>query len=74
MNAAKEFVEEYKDVHGIEIFGNTNYAVQFIQETYPGQIKFDPSLINIAAFDIEVDISGYKYPGHNKVKVRKKSK
>jgi DNA polymerase elongation subunit (family B) len=57
MNAAKEFVEEYKDVHGIEIFGNTNYAVQFIQETYPGQIEFDPSLINIAAFDIEVDIS-----------------
>lgn len=60
MGDAKEFLERYKDVHGIGVYGNTNYVIQFIQETYPGEIKFDPSLINIAAFDIEVDISdGY---------------
>jgi DNA polymerase elongation subunit (family B) len=60
MGDAKEFIERHKDVHGFDIFGNTNYVTQFIQEKYPGQIKFDPSLINIAAFDIEVDISnGY---------------
>jgi len=60
MKNAKEFVEQYKDVHGLEICGNTNYVSQFIQQQYPDEIKFDPSLINIVSFDIEVDVSdGY---------------
>ena len=60
MKDAKEFTEQYKGVHGIEICGNTNYVSQFIQEKYPDEIKFDPSLINIVSFDIEVDVSdGY---------------
>jgi DNA polymerase elongation subunit (family B) len=60
MGDAKDFLEQYKDVHGFDICGNTNYVTQFIQENYPGKIDFDASLINIVAFDIEVDISeGY---------------
>lgn len=60
MKDAKEFVEKYKDVHGFQVCGNTNYVAQFIQENYPDEIKFDISKINIASFDIEVDISdGY---------------
>lgn len=57
MSEAKEFVERYKDVGNFEVFGTTNYVTQYIQETYPGNIEFDPSLINIVSFDIEVDIS-----------------
>ena len=38
----------------------TNYITQFIQENYPDQIAFDINQINIASFDIEVDIrDGY---------------
>ena len=60
MKDAKEFVEQYKDVHGLEICGNTNYVSQFIQKQYPDEIKFDISKINIVSFDIEVDVSdGY---------------
>ena len=60
MGDAKEFLEKYKDVPGFEVYGNSNYVHQFIQENYPGQIKFDMSKINIFSFDIEVDISdGY---------------
>ena len=60
MKDAKEFTEKYKGVHGLEICGNTNYVSQFIQEKYPNEIKFDPTLINIVSFDIEVDIAdGY---------------
>jgi DNA polymerase elongation subunit (family B) len=60
MKDAKEFTEKYKDVHGMTIAGSTNYIAQFIQEHYPNNIEFDVSLINIASFDIEVDISdGY---------------
>lgn len=60
MSAAKEFIERYSGVEGFGIAGNTNYVAQFIQENYPGNIKFDMNLINICKFDIEVDISdGY---------------
>ena len=64
MKEAKEFVERYKDVHGLEIAGNTNYVSQFIQENYPNEINFDASLINIVSFDIEVDIAN-GYPDVN---------
>lgn len=60
MGDAKDFLERYKDVHGFDVCGSTNYVTQFIQETYPDKIDFDSNLINIVAFDIEVDISeGY---------------
>ena len=60
MGDTKDFIERYRDVSGFEVAGNTNYVAQFIQENYPDQIKFDMNLINIAKFDIEVDISdGY---------------
>jgi DNA polymerase elongation subunit (family B) len=60
MRHAKEFIERYKDVHGMTIAGSSNYVAQFIQEEYPNNIKFDPTKINIVSFDIEVDIAdGY---------------
>ena len=60
MNDARDDVEQYKDVDNFQVFGNTNYTAQFIQEKYPNDIKFDMSQINIFSFDIEVDIrDGY---------------
>lgn len=60
MRSAKDFVDEYKDVGGMEIFGNTNMVAQFIQHNYPNEITFDQEKVNIVSFDIEVDISdGY---------------
>jgi DNA polymerase elongation subunit (family B) len=57
---ARDFLAQYQDVHGFEICGTQNYVTQFIQQEYPGEIKFDISLINIVSFDIEVDVSnGY---------------
>lgn len=57
MSDAKEFLEKYKDVNGFEVYGNSNYIAQYIQETYPKDIKFDMKLINIFSFDIETDSS-----------------
>ncbi len=60
MREAKDFTEEYKGVHGMKIFGNTNYITQFIQENYPSDVRYDINQVNIVSFDIEVDISdGY---------------
>ena len=60
MKEAKTFIEEYKGVHGMKIFGSTNYVTQFIQQEYPNKITYDVSQVNIVSFDIEVDIrDGY---------------
>lgn len=56
MREAKNFIEEYKGVHGMKTFGSTNYITQFIQEEYPDTISFDINQVNVVSFDIEVDI------------------
>ena len=56
MREAKNFIEEYKGVHGMKIFGSTNYVTQFIQEEYPDKVAYDVNQVNIVSFDIEVDI------------------
>ena len=57
MNDAKDYVERYKEVSNFQVYGNTNFVQQFIQEKYPSNIDFDMNQINIFSFDIEVDIS-----------------
>jgi len=57
MKEAKEFSEQYKDMPNFNLCGNTNFIQQFIQERYPDDIEFNIHDINIASFDIEVDIS-----------------
>lgn len=54
MREAKDFMELYKGVNGFNIYGNTNYVAQFIQERWSDEIEFDPNIINIVNIDIEV--------------------
>lgn len=60
MSEAKEYLERYKDVEGISIYGDSNFISQYMSKTWPGKINYDISKINRLTFDIEVDISdGY---------------
>jgi DNA polymerase elongation subunit (family B) len=54
MREAKDFMELYKGVNGFNIYGNTNYVAQFIQDRWSDEIEFDPNAINIVNIDIEV--------------------
>ena len=54
MRDAKNFIDQYKDVDGMKIYGNTNYIQQCITDMYPDEIKFRPNQVNIVNFDIEV--------------------
>lgn len=54
MRDAKEWVQQNKEVAGRKIFGNTRYISSFINEYFPGVIKFDRNLINVTTIDIEV--------------------
>jgi len=53
INDAKDFVSKYKDVDNFSIFGNTNYAYQYITKTFPDEIEFDISQIRLWSIDIE---------------------
>ena len=54
MKEATQFLKKYEGVEHIQVQGNSNYAAQYIQEHYPHEIKYDPSLVKVANIDIEV--------------------
>lgn len=64
INEAKDFVKQYSEVENFEIFGNKNFAYQYITETYSGEIVFDISQIRIYSIDIETS-SEYGFPNVN---------
>jgi len=53
INEAKDYVSRYSDVSGFEIYGNTNYAYQYISSKFPDDIEFDMTQLNIKTLDIE---------------------
>jgi DNA polymerase elongation subunit (family B) len=50
---SKEFIDRYKDVQGFRVYGNTNFAYQYISDTYSSEIKFNKDLIKCFSIDIE---------------------
>jgi DNA polymerase elongation subunit (family B) len=51
----KEFVKKYEDVAGFAIYGNTNYAYQYISDTYPDDINWDMEQLKVFTIDIETE-------------------
>ena len=63
MRDAKDWVETNRGVVGRHIFGNDRHVATYLNEQFPGDIEFDPSLINITAIDIEVaSDDGFPHP------------
>lgn len=50
---AKQFLRNYKDVNGFDIYGLDKFNYVYLRDTYPN-IKPDTSLIKTAVLDIEV--------------------
>lgn len=51
---AKAFIETYKDVEGISVHGFQKFQYQFINQTFPNDIQYDLSKLNILTYDLEV--------------------
>ena len=51
----KEFVKRYSEVEGFPIFGNTNYAYQYISDTYQDEVNWDMELFKVYTIDIETE-------------------
>ena len=53
----RDFINQYKDVHNFEIFGNTIYQYSYLAERYPSNpTQYDYSLIQTAYIDIETGL------------------
>jgi DNA polymerase elongation subunit (family B) len=63
MGEATDFVKQYTDVSGFEIYGNTNYVAQYLNDTFPGVIEWDRNIINVTSIDIETKFeNGFPEP------------
>lgn len=58
INEASDFIKRYDDVSGFELFGNTNWEYNYVNERWQGDIKYDPSKILTYFFDIETEVNG----------------
>lgn len=49
----REFVKRYESVAGFNMYGQTNYGIQYISDTYREEIRFDMEHIRTWTIDIE---------------------
>jgi DNA polymerase elongation subunit (family B) len=61
--SCKDYIKQYKGVDDFPVYGNTNYAVQYISEKYPNKFQWDIKKIRIYTIDIEVSSEdGFPHP------------
>jgi len=51
---ARDFVEQYKDVENLNIYGNQKYEYAFIADHFADDVEWDLAHINVTNIDIEV--------------------
>jgi DNA polymerase elongation subunit (family B) len=54
VSEAKDFIQKYKDVANFEVHGYDRFLYQFISETFPEEVPYDPQGLKITSLDIEV--------------------
>lgn len=50
---AKDFIEQYNNVSGFNIYGDIGFQYQYISDKYFGNIEYDMSMFRVAHLDIE---------------------
>lgn len=58
MSEAREFLNQYQGVSGMDIYGLTDFTYLFIHDAFPGEIRYDPSHVSVVSLDIECSIEG----------------
>lgn len=53
LNQAQEFADGYKAAQNTKVFGQTQFAYQYISDQYPKVINWDKDLIKLFSLDIE---------------------
>jgi DNA polymerase elongation subunit (family B) len=55
MKEATAALSNHDEIANSKVYGNSNFAAQWIQERYPNDIKYDPKQVLVANIDIEVE-------------------
>ena len=63
--SCKDYIKQYKGVAEFPVYGNTNYAVQYISEKYPNKFQWNMNKIRIYTLDIETECEN-GFPDINK--------
>ena len=58
MREAREHKKQYSGVAGHQVYGTDGFEYQYINDAFPGEIKYDASLIAVNTIDIETDSEG----------------
>jgi len=53
MRECRQWLDQYRDVNGFDIYGNPNMIQQFIAHKFPRDIEFNRDIINVTTIDIE---------------------
>ena len=70
MRDCREFVEQYSNVSGTQVYGFERYLYQFLSEQYPGDIEYDIDKIKLWSLDIETSSeNGFPKPEEAKEEI-----
>ena len=58
MREARDWLEQYQNVTGFQVYGTTNYLHQYVTRKFPKDIRFDRDRINVTTIDIETEYEG----------------
>jgi len=59
----RDFIKQYNDVGGFNVYGIEHFDLQFIYENWQGDVEFDPTLVRVYNIDIEVESDkGFPHP------------
>ena len=54
MREATQYLRDNEEVSNKTVYGSNNFITQFINDRYPGEIKFQRDKVNVTTIDIEV--------------------
>jgi DNA polymerase elongation subunit (family B) len=60
----KTFIEEYKDISGFSVYGSDSIMNQFMSQKYPGELKYEESMIRVGVLDIETFSGSFDAEGN----------
>jgi len=60
MRDAAQHINEYRNTEGYKMFGYgpESFHYQYMNDTFPGEVNYDPTLISVVTLDIETDSEG----------------
>lgn len=58
MREASQYIKDNANVAGHKIFGTEGFEYQYINDQFPGEVQYDPTLISVVTVDIETDSEG----------------